>query len=83
MDEDQQLHLSDEARALMRSDVAQEAFKRAENAFMARWRAGKTVEEREGAHHSLSALDELKRQLQAMQDVRPMIEARKRQRGRA
>ena len=83
MDEERQLQLSDQAKALMSSDVAQEAWARAEAAYLSRWRAGKTVEEREAAYHGLSALEELKRQFQALQDAQPMIRAKRRARGAA
>ena len=83
MDDDTKMRLADQAQALMRSDVAQEAFRRADATFLQQWRHGKTVEDREAAHHRIMALEELRRQFQGMQDEKPLAQARKRQRGAA
>lgn len=81
MDDDTRVRMADEVKRTMQTQAMIEAFRRAEATCISEWRNGKTTEDREKAHAKLAALEELKRQLQAMQDDGQIIRAKRRAQG--
>ena len=74
--DDRELRLSNEATALLCSDVVQEAFRRVDAQFVGQWRRAATLEERETAHAQMTALTKVRDTLQGMSDERMMRAAR-------
>ncbi len=81
LDDDARVRIADEVVRIMRTDAMKVAFAKAESTFIGQWRNGQTVDIREQAHAKLSALEEVRRQLQIIQDDATIIKSKRRANG--
>jgi hypothetical protein len=76
-DLDEGVRRGQRAAALLSDEFFEEAFTKLKNRYLAEWRAGKTVEAREGAHARMTALEDIGLHFKEVMDNGKIAEHRK------